>query len=65
MKIETLNNVYEVIYFERSDKLYNIYINKIGNFSGAYKGEATYKIGSKDKPVLSAEDVISLKYEIY
>lgn len=65
MKIETLNNTYEVIYYKRSDKLYNIYINKIGNLSGAYKGEATYKIGSKDKPVLSAEDVINLKYEIY
>lgn len=65
MKIETLNNVYEVIYVKRSDKLYNIYVQKTSKFSGAYIGEATYSIGSKDKTVLETEDVINLKYEIY
>jgi hypothetical protein len=65
MKLETLNNTYEVVYFKRVDNLYNIYVNKISINSGAYIGEATYSIGSKDKTVLEAEDVISLKYEIY
>ena len=65
MKLETLNNVYEIVYFERADKLYNIYIQKTGTLAGTYKGEATYSIGSKDKTVLETEDVINLKYEIY
>jgi hypothetical protein len=65
MEIETLNNTYKVINFKRSDNLYNIYVQKTSKNSGAYIGEATYLIGSKDKVVLGAEDVIKLKYEIY
>ena len=63
--LETINHTYKVINWQRKDGLYNVYVEKTSNNSGAYIGEATVSIGVKEKMTLSIEDVINLRYEIY
>lgn len=63
--VETLNNTYEVNNFKRVDGLYNVYITKTSNLTGAYKGESTYCLGIKQPIELTEKDVVELRYEIY
>jgi len=62
MKIQTLNNTYEVLNFKRNDGLFNTYVQRTSNLSNTYKGEAVYSIGSKNENILILDDVIGLKY---
>ena len=63
MKLESINYVYEVVYFKRKDELYNIYVQKTSKLSNNYIGEAVYSVGCKDKTELAIEDVINLNYQ--
>lgn len=65
MKLETLNNVYEVVNYERTDGKYNVYVQKTSKLTGVYKGEATYSLGCSTMTTLELADVVDLSYEIY
>lgn len=63
MVLESINYVYEVVYFKRKDELYNTYVQKTSKLSGNYIGEAVYSVGCKDKKELAVEDVLHLNYQ--
>lgn len=65
-KIETENHIYEVVNWQRKDRLYNVYVHKTSKLSGTYLGESSYSIGVKE-PIenLERNDVTVLTYQIY
>lgn len=62
-KLESTNNIYEVINFKPDRGLFNTYVQKTSKLTENYIGEAVVSIQTNDPVMnLKLEDVINLEY---